>query len=111
MNSKIAQKSKTTMAILALGGAAVLGGALYWLLSDSDEETALLNAPGNLMDANEVLSIAKRLNKELFPAYDCVCQMARQMIMMMCVQGGMNPNQIPPQLKQQIFEECVSRSK
>jgi hypothetical protein len=109
-------KSKTTTALLALGGAAIAGAALYWLFSEDDEGSSsnqgpIGTAPANAMTPEETLGVAKKLNRALFPAYDAVCQMARQMIMMMCMQTGMNPSTMPPQLKQQIFEECVSRSK
>lgn len=52
----------------------------------------------------QLLKIAKELKKELFPAYFSVYDIAKKMKMAIALQNRMDPNNLPPQIQEMIFQ-------
>ena len=101
--SKLSKNSKIAV---AAGAAAVLGGLAYLFFSGSN------TVGGSAIYTDEQLvAVAKEMKRDLFPAYHLVFDMARKMKMMIAAQTRSDPNNLPPQYQQMIFEKAVAQSK
>lgn len=100
--SKLSKNAK-----IAIGAsvATVIGGLAYFMLSSG-------STSGKAVYTDEqLLAVAKELKKELFPAWHLAFDMARKLKMMLAAQTGSNPQNLPPQYQQLIFQKAVAESK
>jgi hypothetical protein len=109
--SKLSKNAKLAM---GAGALAVLGGLAYFLLTgESAPATATGGAKGGkaTYTDEQLLAVAKELKRDLFPAWHLAFDMARKLKMMIAAQTQSNPNQLPQQYQQIIFQKAVAESK
>lgn len=95
--------SKTSKIAIGAGAAALIGGICFFLLSGSGGSAVYTD--------EQLLAVAKELKKELFPAWHLSFDMARKLKMMISSQMRCDPNNLPPQYQQLIFQKSVAESK
>lgn len=92
---------------LGVGATALVGGLAYYFFANQTETIS----GGDLYSDEQMIKVAKIFKKEFFPAYEIAAGMSRQMLAMFAMQTGRNPNQLPKEIKEQIFEQAIGQSK
>ena len=92
--------SKSSKIAIGAGAIAVIGAACFFLFSGSAEYSD-----------EQLLAVAKELKRELFPAWHLSFDMARKLKGMISSQMKCDPNNLPPQYQQLIFQKSVAESK
>lgn len=104
MNSKLSKNTK-----IAIGaGAIAVGGLLAWYLLSSG---GIKGGSSAQYSDEQLILVAKELKRELFPAWHLAFDMARKLRMMIAAQMQTNPNNLPPQYQDMIFQKAVAESK
>ena len=104
MNSKLSKNAK-----IAIGaGAIAVGGLLTWYLLSS---SGIKAGSSSKYTDEQLILVAKELKRELFPAWHMAFDMARKLRMMIAAQLQANPNNLPPQYQELIFQKAVAESK
>lgn len=99
--------SKNTKIAIGAGVAAVVGGLAYLLFSSDSP----ISGGSAIYTDEQLLLVARELKKELFPAWHLAFDMARKLKMMIAAQTRTDPNNLPPQHQQLIFQKAVAESK
>jgi len=103
MNSKMSKNTK-----IAIGaGAIAVGGLLAWYFLSSGGAS---KGSSTKYSDEQLLLVAKELKRELFPAWHMAFDMARKLRMMIAAQMQTNPNNLPPQYQDLIFQKAVAES-
>lgn len=113
MNSKLSKNAK-----IAIGaGALAIGGLLAWyfLTSGRSEDrssgrTVSRSSGTSKYSDEQLILVAKELKRELFPAWHLAFDMSRKLRMMIAQQLQMNPNNLPPQYQEMVFQKAVAES-
>lgn len=102
MDKKLSKNAK-----IAIGaGAIAAGGLLAWYFLSSGKKGS-----SNSYTDEQLIRVAKELKRELFPAWHIVFDMSRKLRMMIAAQMQTNPNNLPPQYQELIFQKAVAESK
>lgn len=112
--SKLSKNAKIAIGA-GVGVAALLAGMGYFLLTGDSAPEPVSGARKSTGKASysdeQLIAVAKELKKELFPAWHLAFDMARKLKMMIAAQTQSNPNNLPQQYQQLIFQKAVAESK
>jgi hypothetical protein len=100
MDKKLSKNAK-----IAIGaGAIAAGGLLAWYFLSANK------GPSKSYTDEQLIRVARELKRELFPAWHIVFDMSRKLRMMIAAQLQTNPNNLPPQYQDIIFQKAVAES-